>query len=272
VGAAGTSSGRAVLALVGAGFRRQSRYRGAMLGGALTNSVFGLLRASIVTATIASAGGQLQGYQALQGVTYVWVGQALIGPLQLFFWNDLALRVRTGDIAVDLARPMDLQLQYAAQDAGRALAIFVPRGAPILLVGALTFGLALPSDPLAYLAGAVSTCLGIAISFACRYLVNLAAVWMLDVRGLLTVYVTVATTLCGMIVPVHWFPPWLAAIGAATPFPSMLQAPADVFTGRVGGADLLGVLAIQLIWLAVMVTAGQLVQRLGTRYLVVQGG
>jgi ABC-2 type transport system permease protein len=272
VRAAGTSSGRAVLALVGAGFRRQARYRGAVLGGAITNSVFGLLRASLVTATIASAGGELAGYQAAQGVTYVWIGQALLGPLQVFAWDDVAVRVRTGDIAVDLARPVDLQLQFAAQDVGRALAVTVPRGAPILLVGALTFGLALPSDPWAYVAGVLSVCLGVGVSFGCRYLVNLLAIWLLDLRGVLTVYGTVTVTLCGLVVPVHWFPPWLAAIAAATPFPAMLQAPADILTGRVVGAATVGVLGLQFAWLAVMIVAGQLVQFLGTRRLVVQGG
>lgn len=262
----------ATWALVVAGFRRYASYRGAMLGGALTNSVFGLLRASIVTAAITTAGGTLGGYGVAAGVTYAWITQALIGPLQIFTWDELALRVRTGDIAVDLIRPLDLQLQYAAADVGRAVAIFLPRGAPPLAVGALTFGLALPGEPLAYLAGALAVVLGIGISFACRYLVNLAAIWLLDVRGLLTTYVTVSSVLCGLVIPVHWFPGWLATLATATPFPSMLQAPADVLTGRATTADLPGLLAVQAAWLVSTVAAGQIVQRLGTRRLVVQGG
>src|SRR5690606_23139953 len=110
----GWGDGPAVAALVGAGFRRHARYRAAMAGGAVANTVFGLLRAGLVTATIATAGGSLGGYQAAAGVTYVWITQALIAPTQIFWWEELALRVRSGDIAVDLARPLDLQLQYAA--------------------------------------------------------------------------------------------------------------------------------------------------------------
>lgn len=262
----------AVAALVGAGYRRQLRYRAAILSGALTNCIFGLLRGSIVTATIGSAGGHLVGYGRATGVTYVWITQALLGPLQLFFWEDLALRVRTGDIAVDLTRPLDLQLQYAAQDVGRAAAVALPRAVPILAVGALTFGLKLPSGPWPYLAGGASLVLGVGISFGCRYLMNLAAVWLLDVRGILTVYVTVSMILCGLVIPVHWFPGWLATAARATPFPSMLQAPADLFTGRVTGTATWSVLLLQLAWLAGVVAAGQLVQRLATRRLVVQGG
>jgi ABC-2 type transport system permease protein len=264
---------RAVGAFVGAGFRRHASYRGAIIGGALTNSVFGILRASIVTTTIVSAGGHLGGYAVATGVTYTWITQALIAPLQIFGGDELALRVRTGDLAVDLTRPVDLQLQYAAADIGRAAAITLPRALPPLTIGAATFGLALPSAPTAYLAGTVAVLLGIGISFACRYLVNLSALWLLDIRGVFTVYVTVSGLLCGLVIPVHWFPEWLARLAAATPFPSMLQAPADVLTGRVTGAPaLIGLLGTQLAWLIGMLTAGRLVQWLGTRRLVIQGG
>jgi ABC-2 type transport system permease protein len=133
-------------------------------------------------------------------------------------------------------------------------------------------GLALPSDPAAYLAGLVSVLLGVGISFACRFLVNLAAFWLLDIRGVLTVYVAVSGLLCGLYVPVSWFPPRLAAVAAATPFPSMLQAPADILTGRVSGPPVLWLLAVQLGWLGVSLAVGRAVLALGARTLVVQGG
>jgi ABC-2 type transport system permease protein len=261
-----------VLVLVRAGFQRSARYRGAMLGGAFTNSVFGLLRASIVSATITSAGGSLGGYAVASGVTYAWVTQALIAPLQLFGWTELSHRVRSGDIAVDYARPVDLQVQYAAADVGRAAAVAVPRAVPPLAIGAVTFGLALPAQVLPYLEGTVSAVLALMISFGCRYLVNLLAFWLLEVRGVIGLYVTTSNVLCGLVVPVHWFPGWLATVAAATPFPSMVQAPVDLFTGRVTGAAAAGVLAVQVAWCAGLLAAGQAVQRLGARTLVVQGG
>jgi len=73
-------------------------------------------------------------------------------------------------------------------------------------------------------------------------------------------------------VPVSWFPPRLAALATATPFPSMLQAPADILTGRVTGTPVLWSLVVQLIWFGVTVFAGRAVLALGTRTLVVQGG
>jgi ABC-2 type transport system permease protein len=259
--------------LVRAGFARYAAYRAAMVGGALTNAVFGLLRASILTGAVAgTTAGTIRGWTSGEAVTYVWITQALIAPVHLFTWNELALRVRTGDIAVDLARPIDLQLAYGAADLGRAAAVVLPRSLPTLAVGAVTSGLTLPSRPAICGAAVVSVVLAVAVSFCCRYLVNLAAFWILDVRGVLTVYVTVSTLLAGLLVPVPWFPPWLTAIDRLTPFPAMLQTPADILVGRIAAPDLAAALAGQVAWLVALVAVGQLAQRLGARRLVVQGG
>ena len=106
--------------------------------------------------------------------------QAFLAPVYVFGWNELALRVRTGDIAVDLARPVDLQLSWLFADLGRAAYSLLPRGIPPLLVGAVTFGLALPTSPWRWLLGLLSLTLAVAVSFCCRFAVNLAAFWRIE--------------------------------------------------------------------------------------------
>ena len=58
--------------LVRAGFRRHSAYRLALLAGMTTNSVFGVIRASILLAALASAGTSIGGYDAPTTVAFVW--------------------------------------------------------------------------------------------------------------------------------------------------------------------------------------------------------
>ncbi|MBB5786667.1 ABC-2 family transporter protein [Jiangella mangrovi] len=254
------------------GFRRWSTYRLATVAGAFTNTVFGLIKASITVGAIGAAGGELAGYDAVTGATYAWLVQALVAPVNVFQWSELAYRVRDGDVAVDLARPADPQLMYLAGFLGRAAFQFIPRGAPPLLTGALVTGLALPATPLPYLLGAVSMVLAVAVSFGCWWLVNLVAFWVIEMRGIATLYVVSLSVLSGLIIPVHWFPPWLATLAALTPFPSLLQAPVDVLTARVEGTAALGVLGVQAAWLAGVLLLGRLVFARGTRKLVVQGG
>ena len=259
-------------ALVRAGFRRYSAYRAAVLGGAFTNAVFGLLRASVLIAALHTRSGPIGGYDRASAVTFAWVTQALIAVVEMFIWNEIAQRVRTGDIAVDLSRPVDPQLAWAAADVGRAAAVVLPRAVPILLAGAVTTGLALPASALPYLLGAVSVTLGTLLSFACRFAVNLVAFWIVEIRGVIAFYVSVGAMLSGLVLPVTWFPPWLAALARATPFPAMLQIPADVLVGRTTGTAALAGLAVQAGWLVAAVGLGRLVLAGGRRRLVVQGG
>ncbi len=263
---------RPLPALAVAGFRRWSAYRMATVAGALTNSVFGLLRAAITVAAVGAAGGVIAGYSAREVATYSWLTQALMTVMVLGIWDELAVRVRTGDIAVDLARPVDLQLSWLAADLGRAAFVLLPRGLPPLAVGALTTGLALAPSAWSYLLGALSVLLGVVISFAIRFAVNLSAFWLMDVRGALTLHMVVSGVLSGFIVPVAWFPPWLGTLASATPFPSMLQTPVDVLSGRVTGAAAAQVVALQALWAVATLGVGRLVLARATRRLVVQGG
>ncbi|HEY0002185.1 MAG TPA: ABC-2 family transporter protein [Actinoplanes sp.] len=257
---------------VSTGFRRWSTYRLAAVAGAFANTVFGLIRANITMAAIGAAGGTLAGYDAKGVATYVWVSQALLGPVYFFPWTDLSSRIRSGDVAVDLARPVDPQIAYLATDLGRAAFQFLPRGGPPLLVGMLVTGLAMPAAPLPYILGTFSVVLAVIVSFACRWLVNLAAFWLLDLRGPMTLYSVATNILCGLSVPVHWFPDWLATLASLTPFPSMLQAPIDVVTGRVEGMAALAVIGVQACWAVGLLVLGRVVFRFGVRTLVVQGG
>lgn len=263
---------RLLTVFVSVGFRRWSTYRLAAAAGAFTNTVFGLIKASITMATIGAAGGELAGYDAATGATYAWLVQAFLAPLGMFGWDDLAARIRTGDVAVDLARPVDPQFAFLAADLGRAAYSFIPRGAPPLLAGGLVTGLTLPAEPLPYLLGAVSVLVGVMLSFAGWWLINLAAFWLLDLRGPRIMYMVATQVMSGLLIPVHWFPGWLGTIAAWSPFPSILQTPVDVVMGRVAGYEALGAVGVQLAWLAGLLALGRFVFRLGTRKLVVQGG
>ncbi len=258
--------------LAGAGFRRYSTYRIAILAGLTTNSVFGLIRVSILLAALASAGTDIAGYSASEASSFVWWSQGLIASVNLFQWNDVAVRVRSGDIAVDFARPLDPQLAFLAGDLGRAALQLLARGLPSILVGALTFGIALPRSPWLWPLAVLSTLLAVLISFGCRYAVNVASFWWVENRGPQLVYLVVSGFLCGLYLPVHWFPDWLQTLAHATPFPSMLQSPIDLLSGRASLGDALPLLLTQAGWALAVLALGQALTRMGRRKLELQGG
>ncbi|WP_254716284.1 ABC-2 family transporter protein [Actinomadura sp. WMMB 499] len=252
------------------GFRRHAAYPLASVAEAFTNTVFGFIRAYVLLALWDARPG-LGGYDAADAVTFCFLTQALIGPVQIFGGMDLSRRIRDGDVAIDLHRPVDLQLWWLADDLGRAAGALLLRGGPPLLAGALVFPFHRPG-PAASAAFAVSLALAFLVGFALRYLVTLGAFWLHDDRGLSTVATVLSLFFSGMILPLVVFPGAFGDVAAALPWSALIQVPADVWLGAGTGTDVAAALAFQAWWAAVLLAAGALVTRAARRKLVVHGG
>jgi ABC-2 type transport system permease protein len=256
------------------GFRRYATYRVATVAGVVTNTVFGLI-ISYSYVALWDQRPHLGGYTEAQALTYVWIGQGLLMVMALMgggFEDELMERIRSGDIAVDLYRPADLQAWWLATDLGRAVFGLLGRGVAPMAIGALIFELALPTDPLTWLAFLLSIALGTLVSFGVRYLVALSAFWMLDGTGVIQATMVAGTFFSGMTLPLTVFPGWLGELARALPWAAMLQIPADVLLGRDQGGGLLLALAFQAGWAVALLAAGRMLQNVATRRVVVQGG
>jgi ABC-2 type transport system permease protein len=262
-------------AVVWAGsFRRYATYRTATVAGIFTNTVFGFIVAYTYVA-LWQLRPHLGGYGLSQAVTFVWVSQGMLAATGIMgggFESELTERIRTGDVAVDLYRPADLQLWWLAQDLGRSSFQLLARGALPLIVGSFFFDLALPRNPLVWVAFLVAAVLGFLVSFAIRFIVALAAFWLLDGTGVAQIAGLAATFWSGMLLPLNVFPGPLGELARALPWSSILQLPADLLLGTYSGWDTAGVYAFQAGWAAVLLGLGRVLQSAATRRVVVQGG
>lgn len=251
-------------------YARISTYRGATVAGVFTNTVFGFLLAYILLAVYRQR-GDVGGFDATDAVTFVFVAQGLLMVLGMFNDTEIADRIASGDVIVDLQRPYDHQAWWAGASYGKAGYYAVFRGIPPFLVGALVFHLRLPSIGHAA-AFVVSVAVAVGVAFGWRYLLQLTAFWLLDVRGANQLGWLAAQFLSGAFVPIVFFPDWLEVTARALPFASMLQLPVEIWLGRHDGLDLLGVLTLQLGWALALVLAGRHVMSRAVRRVVVQGG
>ncbi|MEU6385605.1 ABC-2 family transporter protein [Streptomyces bauhiniae] len=264
-------AGRLYVAVAAGGFRRYATYRAATAAGVFTNTVFGLIIVCTYRA-LWDARPHLGGYDQAQAVTYVWLGQALLSTLAIGgggVEEELMERIRTGDVAVDLYRPADLQLWWLAADLGRACFQLLGRGVLPFLFGMLCFHAYLPPDAGTWLALLVTLILAMLVGFGIRYLLALSAFWLLDGSGVTRIAQLAGYFCSGMLLPLNVFPGTLGEVVRALPWSALLQAPADVLLGR---ADLLGVWLFQAGWAVALLGAGRLLQSAATRRVVVQGG
>jgi ABC-2 type transport system permease protein len=256
------------------GFRRYATYRQATIAGTFTNIVFGFLRCYVLLAVAKGAvGGRAAGYDPAQLATFVWVGQGLLTVVGLWGWNDLSDRIRSGDIAADLLRPVHPVIGYLAPDLGRAGHGMLTRFLPPLLVGAFFFPLYAPSRWFTVPLFLLSVLLAVVGSFGCRYLVNATAYWLHDARGPLIFWTLSSGVLAGLYFPLRLLPDSLAVtLWLATPLPGLLQTPLDVLIERDPPALQAGLVALQAVWAGVVLWLSVVVQRRAERRLVIQGG
>ena len=255
-------------------FRRYSTYRAATLAGIFTNSVFGIIY-SYAYLALWAANPDAGGYDKVDAVTFVWLAQALL--MTVAVWgggttDDLLERIRSGDVAIDLYRPVGLIGWYLAGDLGRSLYHLLTRGLAPMLVGLALFDLTLPPSPANAVAFLVSLPLAVTISFALRFLVACTGFWLLDATGVKVLSGAFAIFFSGMMLPLVLFPGWLGTLAEALPWAGFMQVPADLWIGRHDGLQILAYLGFQVGWIVVLLGCCSLVLRAATRKVVVQGG
>ena len=253
------------------GFRRYATYRGATVAGVFTNTIFGFMRAYVYVALFTSR-VEVGGYDLRDALTYTFTTQGMLMVTYIWGWWEVALTIRSGDVVTDLSRPLDYQLYWLAQDIGRATYHALFRGIPPFVVGALAFDLRLPEHPATWLVFLVSVYLAVCLSFALRFMANLAAFWMLDYRGAGALMAAAWTFLSGFAVPIAFFPDGLEAVARALPFAGFVQIPVDIFLEKGSGPEVAAMLAMQAGWAVVLLLAGRLVLGAAWRKVVIQGG
>jgi ABC-2 type transport system permease protein len=253
-------------------FRRWSTYRAATVAGVVTNTVFGYLRAYILVAVAVAAGGAAGGWDQTELVTFAFLTQGLINVTLAFGDPELAERVRSGDVVVDLYRPVDLQLWWLASALGRCAFTTVARGIPPVVLGAVVFDLRFANSPSMWALGLVSVLLASLVGFAFRFLVNLTTFWTLDQRGLDQLATLTLSFLSGLLLPIVLFPGWLEQLARLLPFAAMIQAPAEALMGVRSTGEVVGLLLHQALWTLALLAAGRVVLSRADRRVVIQGG
>lgn len=252
-------------------YRRYRAYGAANVAGLITNAFWGLLRSYVFIALYRTR-PVAEGYDLHDALTYVWATQALIMPIMMWGWVEIAETIRTGDVVSDLSKPFSYFGFWLSRDLGRAGYHLLFRWLPTMLVGLILFQIRLPERPVTWLLYALSLLLAIILSFCIRFIINVGAFWVTDVRGLFSMVLTAVNFLSGFLVPLEFFPPLFRTLVEALPFAGMISIPMNVFLERAQGIDALLLLGKQALWVGTFALAAELLLRRATRKLVVQGG
>jgi ABC-2 type transport system permease protein len=252
-------------------FHRYATYRAAAIGGTITSSVFGIIRASVLLAVFRER-SHVGSFDAADAVTFAFLSQAMLHMGLMGGHLPLADRIISGDVVTDLYRPADLQAFELAGDLGRAAYQGLSRSFITIAVGAVVFGLDLPTTPGTYLLFAVSLLFANVGNFAHKFLVTLTTFWTLDYRAASQMATVVGMFFSGFAVPVVFFPSWLEDVARFLPYVGFVQIPIEVLLGKLHGADLVAAFGSQVLWCGLLVLGGRALLAKATHRVVVQGG
>jgi ABC-2 type transport system permease protein len=267
-------------AIVSAQFRMLLQYRGAALAGLWTQVFFGLTLIMIYEGFYRRSTAAMRPMAFAQITTYVWLGQALLAMLP---WNadgEVRELVRSGAIAYELARPVDLYGAWYARAVAQRTAPTLLRAAPMAVfatVGLPLLGLAewqlAPPPSLAAGAGFVAA-LACALVLGCAIsvLINISLMWTIGGDGFVMLFTTAVSLLSGLLIPLPLLPDWAQGALSWLPFAGLFDLPFRIYTGHIPASELAIVLPRQLGWTVALVVLGRWLLGRGVRRVVVQGG
>lgn len=266
-------------AIVSARFRMLLQYRAAALGGLWTQIFFGVVILGIYEAFYRST-TRPQPMTFREIASYVWLGQALLAMLPWNADSEVRAMVRSGAVAYELCRPIDLyNLWYARALAWRTAPTLL-RAVPMCVIAAIVLPLIglgewrlspPPSLASAIAFGATLTC-ALLLGCALSTLLNISLLWTINGEGVVILMTAVVSLFSGMLVPLPLFPDWAQPIVQALPFAGLVDLPFRVFTGHIPPGTVPSVLRHQLLWTAGLVLFGRWLLSRGLRRVIVQGG
>lgn len=258
-------------AIVSARFRTLLQYRAAAFAGLCTQLFWGLIRVMIFSAFYRST-TSAQPMAFSQVVIYIWLGQAFLLLVPMRPDEDVQAAIRTGTVAYELVRPLDLYGLWYCRALAQRVAPTLLRAVPLLSIVICLGGLKAPPSLASGLAWAVAMPGAFLLSTAFATLMTISLLWMISGDGIARIAPSVIYVFSGMIVPLPLFPGWAQPVLNALPFRDLIDVPFRLYAGNISPDQIGFVLAHQAVWTAAMVLLGRLLLTRGTRRLVVQGG
>jgi ABC-2 type transport system permease protein len=266
---------RAYASLVRMRFLLLLQYRMAAAAGMCTQAFFGLVRVMIFDGFFRSS-NLPQPLSFVHTVTYIWLGQAMLGMLP---WNgdrEVQELVRTGNVAYELCRPVSLNGLWLSRSVALRTAPALMRSVPILafasLLVPLEYRLAAPPAPAAGLAWVVATAGAVLLSAAMTNLYGVVMLWTTSGEGLARLAPPLVTVLSGTLMPLAFFPDWMQPLLRFLPFGGLMDVPFRLYLGLLSPGDLPGALAHQFGWTLAFALLAELLIARGLKRVVVQGG
>jgi len=207
--------------------------------------VFYFLWKSIYSNTGAVIGGftfqQLLSYYIL-----TWI----VAILTYTYVDDwIRYQVRSGTIIKEFVKPISyLRFWFYKTLSDRTFASVI-EVLPIFIIGLLFFSLRItPFFPLFL----VSLFFALALNYLLSFFVGISAFWLVQNTGLIRLKDLLINLISGFVLPLSFFPLWFQKASYFMPFQYITYIPISIWLGKFAIEKIMMLLALQVVWIAVL--------------------
>lgn len=255
------------------------QYRAAALAGFGTQLFWGFIKVMVFVAFYASAVSEPP-MTLSQVLVYIWLGQAMLALLPWNVDKELAEQIRSGGVAYELLRPLDLYRFWFARTFAFRAAPTALRMLPMLAftyfmmpwIGLGDWALPGPASVASgcfFLLSVLGTLL---LSTAFTMILHVSLIWTISGEGFNRLMPGIVPLLAGLVIPLPLFPDWLQGVLFWQPFRGLADVPYRIYSGHIPPQAASFEIGLQLAWTGLLIWAGMALLRRGRRNLVIQGG
>jgi ABC-2 type transport system permease protein len=193
---------------------------------------------------------RLAGMTLAELTTYLAVGYIARAAYFTNTDSEIAARVSSGDVTLDLLKPLSFHGQWLSQAAGETAFRLAFFALPMALVLTPLFGIQAPVGD-GWWQFSVLFVLAFLINAELNLLAGTCTFWLEDITGLMSLKRNLMMLLSGLLVPLHLLPWGLGDVCAWLPFSLISYYPSMAWVGHLGEGNAPGfatILALALAW------------------------
>lgn len=257
-------------------FLNEIQYKIAAIAGILTQFAWGGMYIMLYTAFLKESNAS--DYAIPQMCTYIWLQQAFFSLFNIWSIDkDILEECRTGNIAMELVRPINLYSIWHSKTLGKKVALMLVRAIPIIVLCSMPFmgqyRLMAPVSVSAFITSIITLLFTVALMLAYIMIMYICIMKTVVSRGLLTTFDIIMQFGSGGLIPIPFMPEAIVKLLKFTPFYYMQNVTFNIYNGYISNpTEIVQIIIIQIIWLAIFTFIGKKMMKNQLSKVIIQGG
>jgi len=252
------------------------QYRAAAVANASISIFWGVLQIVMFTVFF-TLGDAADTHMTLpQAITYAWLVQIMMGFIgRLDVDGDIREKIRSGNVALELCRPLDLYAHWYAKTVANRVGGSAWRAVLTLIAAVIipaAYRLSPPSSGVGFVLFVLSLCSGILLCAAFAMFISAVRVGLTWGEGPTYMFSLLGSILSGAYLPLQLWPDFMQRVLLVQPFAGLMDIPFRLYLGLIPAQEGFWAIGLQMFWIVVFVTAGRALLNRRVSQLIVQGG